>query len=336
MVCRSRGRAPICTAPICGMRSSGCLRTRWPPLAEALSRGWDVVNIDIREPMNGEHRAHWRKADIRDASQVRAAFEGLKPDYLLHLAARTGMDIRHIAELSANTDGTRNVLEAALAAGPLARIVVASSLLVCRNGHIPASDTEYCPPNLYGESKVITERIVREHDTANCPWVIVRPTSVWGPWFDGGYRRFFDVIARGYYFHPGSREIVKPLTFAGNAAHMMFAMLTGPREGIVGETFYLADWPERPVREWAEIIRAEYGARKIPTLPIPLMRLLALGGDAFQSVTGKDAPITSFRLANMLTGAHYPWERTRKVVGDLPFDLESAVKQTVQWLKARP
>ena len=43
------------------------------------------------------------------------------------------------------------------------RILFTSSLLVCENGYIPNSDDDYCPPNLYGESKVIGEKIVKSH-----------------------------------------------------------------------------------------------------------------------------------------------------------------------------
>ena len=51
------------------------------------------------------------------------------------------------------------------------------------------------PPNLYGESKVIGEKLVQESEI-NCDWVIVRPTSIWGPWFEHS-SDFFKVIDRG-------------------------------------------------------------------------------------------------------------------------------------------
>jgi hypothetical protein len=34
----------------------------------------------------------------------------------------------------------------------------------------------------------------------------------------------------------------------------------------------------------------------------------------------------------MLTGAHYPIEKTQKIVGKLPFTLQEGVQQTVEWM----
>ena len=34
----------------------------------------------------------------------------------------------------------------------------------------------------------------------------------------------------------------------------------------------------------------------------------------------------------MLTGAHYPIEKTQKIVGELPFTLQEGVQRTVEWM----
>ena len=73
----------------------------------------------------------------------------------------TGMDIHDMSFFDANTNGVQNLLETTPSLPNLQRILFTSSLLVCRNGYVPMSDLEYCPPNLYGESKVIGEKMVR-------------------------------------------------------------------------------------------------------------------------------------------------------------------------------
>jgi GlcNAc-P-P-Und epimerase len=42
---------------------------------------------------------------------------------------------------------------------------------------------------------VIGEKLVRDSNM-KCSWVIVRPTSVWGPWFEHAYRTFFRLVDR--------------------------------------------------------------------------------------------------------------------------------------------
>ena len=34
----------------------------------------------------------------------------------------------------------------------------------------------------------------------------------------------------------------------------------------------------------------------------------------------------------MLTGAHYPIEKTQKIVGELPFTQQEGVQRTVKWM----
>ena len=46
-----------------------------------------------------------------------------------------------------------------------------------------------------------------------------------------------------------------------------------------------------------------------------------------------DPPLTTFRLKNMLTGAHYPIEKTQNIVGQLPFSMEDGVHQTLEWMR---
>ena len=43
-------------------------------------------------------------------------------------------------------------------------------------------------------------------------------------------------------------------------------------------------------------------------------------------------PLAKFRLNNMLTGAHYPIEKTQKIVGKLPYSLNEGVLKTLDWM----
>ena len=153
---------------------------------------YTTINFDIRPPKILEHQPYWRYVDIRDFESFSNALTEFQPTHILHLAAKTGMDIHDMSFFDANTIGVANLIKATQKIKTLKRVLFASSLLVCPNGFVPSSDTEYNPPNLYGESKVIGEKLVRESET-NCAWVIVRPTSIWGPWFEHSYRSFFKI-----------------------------------------------------------------------------------------------------------------------------------------------
>ena len=292
---------------------------------------YKAISFDINPPKIEKHHQFWKNIDIRDLESFKKALIEFQPTHILHLAAMTGMEIEDISFFDANTKGVANLINASDKLPNLKRIIFASTLLVCPNGYVPSTDIEFNPPNLYGESKVIGEKLVRESNM-KCSWVIVRPTSIWGPWFEHSYRTFFRVIDKGLYFQPGKNPVVKPLGFVGNTAHMMLTLLQHPEEIVDGETYYLGDYPENSIQEWADLIRKKLGKGKTPVLPITIMKIMAFAGDILKRSGWKDVPITTFRLNNMLTGSHYPIEKTKDIVGDLPHTFEDGVNQTLSWM----
>jgi hypothetical protein len=94
----------------------------------------------------------------------------------------------------------------------------------------------------------------------------------------------------------------------------------------------LGDYPEHSIQEWADMIRKSIGKGKTPVFPISLMRLMAMSGDLLQKLGWAEPPIINFRLNNILTGSHYPMEKTETVVGQLPYSFEEGVRNTQSWM----
>ena len=80
------------------------------------------------------------------------------------------------------------------------------------------------------------------------------------------------------------------------------------------------------------MIGKNIGKGKAVVFPIKLMRFLAIAGDLLKKLGLTGPSITTFRLNNMLTGSHYPLEKTKEIVGDLPFNLKEGVNQTLCWI----
>ncbi len=297
----------------------------------ALRNGIQVVNVDFESPRNPSQEKYWRKVDIRNKEELMRTVKEFDPTHIWHLAAKTGMDVDNIEYFSANTDGVANLIDCASVLPNLRRTLFTSSLLVCKNGYIPKSDVDYCPPNLYGESKMIGEQLVRA-SSLDGRWAIVRPTSIWGQWFEQAYETFFRMVDKGLYVHPSSTPIVKPLSYVGNTVYMMSRILFSESSEISGQTYYLADYPENSIQDWADSIQRNLGARRIPNLPLPLMRTMATTGDFLKRLGWKNPPLTSFRLNNMLTGAHYPTEKIQGIAGPLPYSMHDGVRLTLQWM----
>ena len=301
-----------------------------------ISNEIEARNFDINPPINSEHSSLWEEVDIVNFDLLKSKIANYEPTHILHLGAATGMDVKDISFFAANIDGVENIIKCAEEIKSIKQIVFTSSLLVCRLGYLPKHDTDYCPPNLYGKSKMMGEKIVRGLKSPSFSWTIVRPTMVWGPWFWFSTKRtFFMLIDKGLYWHPKSKPLVKPMTYVGNTVFMMTNCLFGPVERVNGKTFYLADYPKHTIQEWANNIQFNLQKKVIKTVPIWLLRLVAYIGDLIKFVRLPEPPLTSFRLNNILTEGDYPIADIQELCQKLPYSLDDGVKATAQWLYKR-
>lgn len=293
----------------------------------------DVISYDVRPPRYAPHAPNWRRGDLR-ATELEPVIREFQPTHLVHLAARTDLNGLSMRDYASNTDGVRAVLDAVLAAGSLERAIFASSRIVCDLGVEPSSEYDYCPPNLYGRSKVIGEQLVRAHGHAGS-WVIVRPTSIWGPWGGTPYREFFLSVARGRYVHPGRERIRKHYGYVGNIVFQLDRLLMAPEEQVHSRTFYLADFEPTEVLAFATAIRRELGLSPPRSAPVPLLRLLAKSMDAMKAAGVADPPLTSSRFNNLRATMLFDLDGVAAVVGALPFTLEQGVSATVAHLRSQ-
>jgi nucleoside-diphosphate-sugar epimerase len=297
-----------------------------------LSERVAVINLDARPPRNEAHRAVWRRADLVDAEATLAVVRENSPAAVVHLAARTDLEGHGIEDYAANTEGTRNLVSALESLDHAPRLIVASTRMVCEIGYQPKGDNDYCPPNPYGESKVETEQIVRASGYRG-NWVIVRPTSIWGPWFDMPYRDFFLAVHKGRYMHPRGARIRKSFGYVENTVEQILALLGADEDRVQGRLFYLADYEPIEVRDWADRIRRATGGHPIRSVPLGVLRMLARGGDLLKRAGWTEPPLTSFRLNNLLTDMIYDVEPLREIARELPVGPDDAVARTAEWLR---
>lgn len=297
-----------------------------------LNKGWEIRNVDVCAPKRTEDESVWVKCDITDGTALLSAVQAFQPDYIIHLAARTDLDGATVEDYQANTVGVENILKAAAALNGLKKILITSSMLVCHTGYIPKDQYDYSPTTRYGESKVITEQKVWAAPPA-CDWAILRPTSMWGPWFGVPYRNFFDTVRKGMYVHTGHRSCTKTYGYIENAVYQIDCILMTPTTDINNKVFYLGDTPAIFIEEWADQIAAELG-KKVPRVPFWMMRSAAYVGDAL-GLFGLHFPMTSFRLKNMTTDNIVPLENTMAIAPVPPVDRLTGIKRTLAWMQGQ-
>ena len=291
---------------------------------------YEILNIDIRESNLTELQKYTSIVDITNYENFRNVVIGFSPDYIIHLAARTDLNGKFIYDYSANTVGVSNLMKIIHELPKLKKLIVTSSMLVCHTGYYPKNHFDYAPNTLYGESKVETEKIVWDNKP-QCDWAIIRPTSIWGPWFGVPYRNFFDMVISRKYFHIGRKSCTKTYGYVGNAVYQIEQILFHETLNEDQKVFYIGDNPPTNIEIWANEIAAELNF-DIKRVPFWMLKIAAYFGDLLK-LFNITFPMTSFRLKNMTTDNTIDLSETYKIAPNPPCSRIDGIKATLQWLK---
>lgn len=297
-----------------------------------ISRGDDVLNIDIAAPRKSSHIRVWEEVDILDLPRLAKIVSIFNPDVVIHMAARTDLVGTEPADYAANTVGVSNIILALQPLQSLRLAIFASSMLVCRIGYKPVAEDDYSPSTAYGASKVEGELRVRNEARDKFPWIILRPTSIWGPWFGTPYRDFFTIVKNGRYIHPLGRRVRRNYGFVLNSIYQIEKVVETCGASLLKRTIYLADYDPIELKDWANRIQRAFGSPKIREVPLALLWLAAKLGDLLQGCGVRGFPLTSFRLNNLLTDCVLDTTPLKNIVGPLPFRLSDGVDITCNWI----
>jgi nucleoside-diphosphate-sugar epimerase len=165
-----------------------------------LPRGHAVTSLDVAEFEYPDVREQIRlvRGDIRDREAVRHAMEGAR--WVVHAAAALPLyppqDIR-----TTDIDGTRNVLEEALAAGVERVVHVSSTAVYGIPDHHPLREEDPLHGvGPYGEAKVEAEATCLQYRAKGLCVPILRPKSFVGPERLGVFALLYDWAQDGRNF----------------------------------------------------------------------------------------------------------------------------------------
>ncbi len=308
--------------------SSGFIGTNVAAFYAAI--GDQIACVDWRQPQNQAHQPHFHNVDLMDRQALEQLCQSFQPTHIIHLAARTDLNGRGLNDYEVNWRGTTNLIDAVASCVSLERIIFTSSMLVCRPGYPPVDALDTCPTTPYGESKVLMEQKIFAAGL-QVPWVIIRPTSIWGPWFGEPYRNFFDHVVGRRFFAIDAPMAQKTFGYVGNAVRQIDALLTTERDLIDQKLFYIGDDPALAIDAFADRIRARLGRAAALRLPPSALSGLARLGDVLGAV-GIPFPMSSFRLSNMLHDNVQDVLPVSKLVTAPPVGLDEAIDDTLHWM----
>jgi NADH dehydrogenase len=278
----------------------------------ALVRDDDGAAAVVRRLTTAQREAvETRRGDVTRPATLPAALAGT--DAVLHLAAIArdwddGATLRRI-----NTEGTRNMLAAASAAG------------VRRFVHLGALGVRDDPSLHYASSKAKAMALVRE---SGLDWTILSPSLLFGP-RDG----FFNILAGLVRMSPG----IMPITGRGDARFQPLAIgdlaraatraLADP--ATIGREFPLGGprvWTYREIVE--EVLRGMGRRRLLVPVPVAVIRLVAGAGEALHL----PFPVATDQLRQLRFDNVGPLDSVRAGFGFEPRPMEGALTH----LRLRP
>lgn len=301
---------------------------------EAARRG-AAVRVLARHPQRAEALRGLPNSeivigDITEAGQMRAAAQGCT--LVIHAAAALKGPL--VCQMTANRDGTANVMQAAAQAG-VQRVVHVSTISVY--GYKNTGDvTEETPPNPgsdpYGLSKLAAEQAVHESGAArSVRYSIVRPGMIYGP--QSG-------MWTGQMFRWARR---RPTIFIGDGSGSCYAvhvddvvdltLLLATHPAAVGQTFHCTPDPSPTWRDflsgYARLAGHETWLGLPPALLWPVAALA--GVVAPRSSPLKDLPDLLPFSQRTVT---YRMTKARDLLGWSPrVPLEAGIAGCADWLR---
>ena len=317
---------------------------------EALRRGldtWAAMRKSSSKAFLQDERIHFIELNLSSEEQLREQLKDLQFDYVVHAAGVTKcLDKEDFFRI--NTEGTKHLVRALVATqADLKRFVYISSLSIM--GAIREQqpyqeireDDEAKPNTAYGQSKLKAEEWLTAYSqqlTANSqqpfPYVILRPTGVYGP-RERDYYMMFKSIKAHSDFAVGFKQQDITFVYVRDVVQAVFLAFTN---GTPGKAYFLSDGEVYQSSTFSDLIIRELGHPWCLRIKAPLwvLRVATFFGEWMGRLTGKVTALNSDKY-HILKQRNWRCDigPARRELGyDPQWQLERGVEETIAWYKA--
>ena len=303
---------------------------------------WAAVRHSSSKQYLQDKRINFIELDLSSAQQMRQALSKLRFDYVVHAAGLTKA-LRQADFFSVNTEGTKHLVEALKNSNQeLQRFVYMSSLSVFgaikeQMPYQPIKETDTPRPNAaYGKSKWEAEKFLDGLEEAgyDLPYVILRPTGVYGP-REHDYYMMAKSIKEHVDFAAGWKRQDITFVYVDDVVQAVFLALD---HGKKGRKYFLSDGKVYQSSTFSNLIHQELGCPwwiRVKA-PIALLHVICKVCDAWGHLTGRLTALNNDKY-NILRQRNWRCD-IRPAVEELGFkpqwDLARGVRETIEWYKA--
>lgn len=271
---------------------------------------------------------------LHDADAMAEAVAGMEG--VIHLAAHVHQRHPGAADdpgfFTVNVEGTRRLMEVAIAAGVRDFVFASSVKAVGEEGALPwTEETPPRPEDAYGRSKLEGERIVRTlaaERGVHAP--ILRFPMVYGPGMRANILRLFRAVDGNAIFPFASVRNRRSFLFVGNLTAAVVATL---RSDQGSDTFFVSDGQDLSVPELiAGIAMALNRQPRLVRVPVSLLRGAAFAADIPARLMKRTLPSAALsRLTGSLSVD--PGKLARMTGFKPPYSVEEGLRATAEWFR---
>lgn len=259
---------------------------------EALKQGfetWAAIRKSSSKAFLKDERIHFIELNLSSEEQLHEQLKNHQFDYVVHAAGVT--KCLHPEDFfRINTEGTKNLVRTLLDLQmPLKRFVYISSLSIMgaireEQPYREIRERDKAQPNTaYGKSKLEAEQWLDQQ--VGLPYIILRPTGVYGP-RERDYFMMFKSIQAHTDFAVGYKQQDITFVYVTDVVQAVFLAL---EKGETGRRYFLSDGEVYQSSTFSNLIRKELGNPwwiRI-TAPLWLLRIITFCGDRIGHLTGK-------------------------------------------------
>ncbi|KAF6220240.1 hypothetical protein HO133_003372 [Letharia lupina] len=332
-----------------------------------------VSVLDLRTTDNRLPGASYYDADITSPEAVRAVFEKVRPQIIIHTASPTAMQDNASAAqkkgakalyYKVNVGGTRTLIEQAGQVGCVKAFVFTSSASAVHDGHSDLINADERWPILrapkqkdaYSESKGVAEELVlaANRKYGDMLTIALRPAGIFGE----GDMQLIPNLLLAYEkgqtrFQLGENENLFDFTYVGNVAYAHIlaavalmdthALTTQPldHEKVDGQAFFVTN--AQPLYFW-DFTRMVWKAAGDKTTPEQVWTIEKGLGLLFATIIewlfwfagGRTPNLTRQKVQFSCMTRFYCVDKAKKLLGYGPkWEMEEAILRTVKWFQER-
>ena len=309
---------------------------------EALNRGfetWAAVRKSSSREFLKDERIHFIELNLSSEEQLKQQLKDIQFDYVVHAAGVTKC-LHKEDFFRINTEGTKNLVRALMDLQmPLKRFVYISSLSIMgaireEQPYQEIRERDKAQPNTaYGKSKLEAEQWLNSLNEKLFPFIILRPTGVYGP-----RERDYFMIAKSIKAHTdfavGFKQQDITFVYVTDVVQAVFLAL---EKGETGRCYFLSDGEVYQSSTFSDLIRKELGNPwwiRI-TAPLWLLRIITFCGEYMGHLTGKVTALNNDKY-NIMKQRNWRCDISpaRQELGYEPkVKLEEGVHKSIVWYK---